>query len=353
MKKFLKKSCVLLVNMMLFHTCLQPVMAANYQDVPYDDWRAEAINYVTEQGIMSGVGNNCFAPEDSVTREQIVALLYRLDGSPDVQYNGQFGDVQPDGWSAKAIAWACQRGIVNGSSVDKFSPQSNVTREQLAVMIEKYIGEKGELLPTTLSPIKGLKDLWCASEFAQDAIRFVWAKGIMNVDNESNFNPKNPVSRTDAAVTLMRTKQILSGETIVLPEWTVPDYSNMTQQQKEEQALEIAKRIAAGIPDNISDLDRVAMATSAVSHYCSYCTYTTEGKDYATAFGVFIKGEFSCAGATRALGMVLTCLGYDWKHVNENQYTHQWCELYMDGQIGFADAQILAVGYGKHMIERE
>lgn len=57
-----------------------------------------------------------------------------------------------------------------------------------------------------------------------------------------------------------------------------------------------------------------------------------ESKDYRTPFGVFVKGEYSCAEATRALGLVLTCVGYVWKHVNENQYSHQWIELNMDGQ---------------------
>ena len=69
------------------------------------------------------------------------------------------------------------------------------------------------------------------------------------------------------------------------------------------------------------------------------------GKDYCTAYGVFIKGEYSCAGSTRALGLVLTCMGYQWKHINENQYSHQWCELNIDGRVVVADGQTGQVGY--------
>lgn len=90
------------------------------------------------------------------------------------------------------------------------------------------------------------------------------------------------------------------------------------------------------------------MAAQIVSYYCSFCNYTMEGADYRTPFGVFVKGEYSCAGATRALGLVLDCMGYQWTHVNENQYGHQWCSLYMDGQLGFADGQIGLAGYGEH-----
>ena len=74
----------------------------------------------------------------------------------------------------------------------------------------------------------------------------------------------------------------------------------------------------------------------------------TAGSDYYTAYGVFIKGESSCAGCTRALGMVLEEMGYSWKHVNENQWTHQWVELTMDGQVGYADGQVGLAGYGTY-----
>lgn len=73
-----------------------------------------------------------------------------------------------------------------------------------------------------------------------------------------------------------------------------------------------------------------------------------EGSDYRTPFGMFIKGEYSCAGATHALSRALGCVGYEWTHVNENQYGHQWCLLCMDGSIGFADSQIGIAEYGEH-----
>lgn len=118
--------------------------------------------------------------------------------------------------------------------------------------------------------------------------------------------------------------------------------------QKQAQARAVAQQIAAGIGTQGTDLERVAKAAQAVSAYCSKATYTTEGSDYSQAYGVFIKGEYSCAGATRALGMVLECMGYKWEHVNPNQWTHQWCKVTMDGQAGWADGQIGMAGYGEH-----
>lgn len=124
--------------------------------------------------------------------------------------------------------------------------------------------------------------------------------------------------------------------------------TGLSSAQKQAQARAVAQQIAAGIGTQGTDLERVAKAAQAVSAYCSKATYTTEGSDYSQAYGVFIKGEYSCAGATRALGMVLECMGYKWEHVNPNQWTHQWCKVTMDGQAGWADGQIGMAGYGEH-----
>jgi ribosomal protein S14 len=125
----------------------------------------------------------------------------------------------------------------------------------------------------------------------------------------------------------------------------------LSKEEKRALAMEVAQEIADLIlaeTEGASDLERVYLAAYVVCAFCEQCVYTTEGEDYSQAYGVFIKGEFSCAGSTRALGMVLECMGYEWFHVNENQWTHQWCMVEMDGQIGWADGMIGMAGYGEH-----
>lgn len=102
------------------------------------------------------------------------------------------------------------------------------------------------------------------------------------------------------------------------------------------------------ITDEYSDYEKVCIAADATAFYCSHATYTNDDPDYPTPYGVFVKGVYTCAGATRALGMILDYLGFDWKHINENQYTHQWCELKVDGKKVYADGQANLVGYGNH-----
>ncbi|MDR0851363.1 MAG: fibronectin type III domain-containing protein, partial [Clostridiales Family XIII bacterium] len=116
------------------------------------------------------------------------------------------------------------------------------------------------------------------------------------------------------------------------------------------ESLSIAQSIASSIPP-ASDLQRVQMAASIVSGYYQSGVHKESGPYYNTPYGVFVAGESSCAGCTRALGMVLSCMGYSWEHVNPNSWTHQWCRLTMDGQVGFADGQVGWAGYGPHPVE--
>lgn len=128
---------------------------------------------------------------------------------------------------------------------------------------------------------------------------------------------------------------------------TAPAPAAVAQESdKDAQARAVAQSIADSIPAG-SDLERVRAAAAAVAGYCSRATYTNEDPDYKSAYGVFCKGVYTCAGATRALGLVLECMGYSWSHENANQWTHQWCELTMDGQKGWADGMGGIADYGE------
>lgn len=118
------------------------------------------------------------------------------------------------------------------------------------------------------------------------------------------------------------------------------------QEQKNEQAREVAQQIADSITGN-SDLEKVRQAAQIVAEYSWNAVYTTEDPDYQTAYGVLCKGVYTCAGSTRALGLVLECMGYSWSHVNENQWSHQWCSVVMDGQQGWADGMGGIADYGE------
>jgi len=318
-----------------------------YKDVKSSNPYTEGIVYATERGLMSGTGEKMFSPNLKLNRAQIVTMLYRMTGSPETGIGKQFRDVSQDDWYAKAVSWASANDVVNGTGNGYFSPEMKITREQLAAMLVKYTKARNLELPTAKKCVAGFKDSWSVASYAEEGVRLVWRVGLMNGDSQHNFGPKVEVSRAEAADVFMRLHRAMAGEnlTVYVPN-TTPNHAVLSVQEKNKQALAVAQQIAAFVPKERSDIERVSLAANIVAYYCSFDQYTMEGKDYRTPYGVFIKGEYSCAGATRALGMVLECMGYSWKHVNENQYGHQWCELMMDGQIGYADGQTGRVGYG-------
>ena len=132
-------------------------------------------------------------------------------------------------------------------------------------------------------------------------------------------------------------------------------YNNHITAEQAAKADAIAKSIADSIMSNkayTTDLDRVSAAAHVVAQYAAKGRYgADENKYYRTPYGLFVTGNFTCAGTTRSLGRVLEFMGYEWTHVNENEWLHQWNVLYMDGRIGYADAAVIPTGragYGEY-----
>lgn len=120
-----------------------------------------------------------------------------------------------------------------------------------------------------------------------------------------------------------------------------------------EEALKadaVAKMYADKIKKDSSlktDLDRVSAAAQIAAYHSMQCSYGSDSNGhYRSPYGVFIGGVYTCSGSTRACGRILDYLGYTWTHANENQNSHQWCELTIDGKKGYADGMAGVAGYG-------
>ena len=128
-------------------------------------------------------------------------------------------------------------------------------------------------------------------------------------------------------------------------------YKGLTREQA-TKADKIAEAIAKSLlskKELATDFERVNAAARIVEGYCKRGMYgDDENRYYRSPYGVFISGNYTCAGATRALGRILDFMGYEWEHANENQWTHQWCILKMDGKTAFADGQGGFAGYGEY-----
>lgn len=186
--------------------------ACSFWDVDYYDWYHDEIRYVVDNGIMEGISSNWFAPEEAMTRADLVVAMYRIAGSPSTRYTGVFTDVKSTADYAIAVEWAAKYGIVNGVGNKKFDPNSAVTREQMAAIFYrfgKYVDKYGFTPYRTTGFFWNFSKLAFAdtrkiSNYAKDPVAWCVKNGIFYGDNSNRFNPQDNTTRGECAAILYR-----------------------------------------------------------------------------------------------------------------------------------------------------
>ena len=177
-----------------------------FTDVPEGYWAYGAIQYVYGEGLMAGTSGSTFSPEGTTTRGQIVTILWRLSGSPVVNYLMDFDDVDPAAYYAEAIRWATSEGIAGGYGGGVFGPDDPITREQLAVMLHRYAQHEGyDVSIGEDTNILSYADAFDVSEYAVSALQWACGTGIISGTGDgSTLTPQGEATRAQAATVLMR-----------------------------------------------------------------------------------------------------------------------------------------------------
>ena len=177
-----------------------------FNDVPESYWAYDAIQYVYGEGLMAGTSGSTFNPEGTTTRGQIVTILWRLSGSPVVNYLMDFDDVDPAAYYAEAIRWATSEGIAGGYGGGVFGPDDPITREQLAVMLHRYAQHEGyDVSIGEDTNILSYADAFTVSEYAVSALQWACGAGIISGTGDgSTLTPQGEATRAQAATVLMR-----------------------------------------------------------------------------------------------------------------------------------------------------
>ena len=176
-----------------------------FDDAGRGDWFYDSVVYVYENGLMDGVSDTLFDPDGTVTRAQLVTMLWRLEGEPSVNYALPFTDVSGGEWYAEAVRWAAGEGIVNGVSETEFAPNAAVTREQLAAILHRYAQHKGyDVSIGESTNILSYSDFASISEYAISAMQWVCGEGIITGVTESTLEPRGTATRAQSAAILMR-----------------------------------------------------------------------------------------------------------------------------------------------------
>lgn len=180
----------------------KPVEPLPFVDVAAEDWYGDAVAAVYAQGLMMGTAEDTFAPELAATRGMVVSILHRLAGSPTVSAE-VFEDVTADDWYGQAVAWAASEGIASGTSAETFSPNAAVTREQLAALLCNFAAQQG-VDTTARSDLSCFDDAATVSDWAQDAVSWAHAEGLLAGTSATMLAPQGEATRAQLAAMLVR-----------------------------------------------------------------------------------------------------------------------------------------------------
>ena len=172
-------------------------------------WAADNILFAASRGLFSGTSDTTFSPGTGMTRGMFVTALGRLAGiNPDSYKTGKFTDVKADAYYAPYVNWAAQTGIVTGVTATTFAPDTNINREQMAVIMKNYAAKLGYDLPQTLKAVT-FADNANISSWAKDAVRAMQQAGILAGKNGNKFDPKGTATRAEVATVLRRFVEIV------------------------------------------------------------------------------------------------------------------------------------------------
>ena len=174
-------------------------------DMNPKSWYFDAMDELAARGLMNGVGDHRFAPEETLTRGMLVALIYRCSGDSlgDWTQTSAFTDVRKTSYYAEAVEWAWRNGIVNGYSETQFGPEGLITREELCCIIYRYLNSQGMTLDRGPSCADRYDDYDRIHSWALESVEAMTAIGLIN-GNGHSMDPRGNATRAQTASLLVR-----------------------------------------------------------------------------------------------------------------------------------------------------
>ena len=171
-----------------------------FNDVGADHWAVDAIAHSVARGYFKGEGNSRFAPNRDITRAEFVTILGRKAGITPSGASTAFRDVKADAYYAPYVAWAESKGIVRGTGFGKFEPNRTITREEMAVILDKFLADQKKTYPSTVKT--QFNDAGTVSSWAKESVEKMADQGLLSGVGKGNFVPKGSFTRAQAAQVL-------------------------------------------------------------------------------------------------------------------------------------------------------
>lgn len=182
-----------------------------FADVAEDAWYYGAVSYVAQRGLMTGVSSNVFTPDATLTRAQLVQILYALEGRPAVSSASAFTDVASGAWYANAVSWAAASGVASGVGSGAFGPNDPLTREQLALILYRYAQNQGYDTTQGGMAVREFADYASISNWALEAVQWAVNAGLISGTGNGMLSPNGTATRAQVAVILMQFCQQVIG----------------------------------------------------------------------------------------------------------------------------------------------
>lgn len=320
-----------------------------FTDVPADLWCADNVRTAYEYGIMSGKTGSYFDTASSLTVAQTIVMSCRL-------HSGYVGDdaefPSSDPWYQSYLDYAADNGIL--WKYDAYDVP--ISRAAFAMIVGSALPD--EALPV-ISDIEdgAIPDVPEDANYAEAVYR-LYDAGVLNGNDASGtFAPFSNITRGAAAAIVGRMADSSLRNAITLEKApfqpvAISQLQNRTSLKKSctDAEFQAAYDAALEVVTPLADLSReeqlygIAVALRYMAD-SGQVAYTTSTPHYNDPYGYFVAGVSSCAGCTRATGLCLNMLGIPYEHVNENQWSHQWCRVPMeDGSYWICDAYGLYCG---------
>ena len=185
-----------------------------FTDVSATQWYHSAVDYAVVNGLFAGTSDTTFSPNSSMTRGMLVTVLWRMEGKPQAKTAAGFKDVSADQYYAEAVAWAKENGVVAGTSATAFSPNAQITREQMAAILYRYAKLKGQDM-SVKGGLSQYPDGDSVSAYAEEAMTWAVENGLVSgslVAGQIYLQPQNSATRAQVAAILMRYQQNIGAE---------------------------------------------------------------------------------------------------------------------------------------------
>lgn len=187
-----------------------PPTAPRYSDVSTQNWFYDAVEFVSEKGLMSGTGLNEFSPTITTNRAMMVTMLYRLENQPAVTGSSPFSDVETGQWYTDAVIWAAENGVVSGYANGTYGWNDPVTREQAVTILYRYAKSKN-LNVSAQGDLSVYTDIDDISDWAHDAMEWATSAEIIQGRTATTIVPQGVSSRAEIATIFKRYIEGFSG----------------------------------------------------------------------------------------------------------------------------------------------